>query len=251
MRQRVRSCGMSRRTDPARSRNLGPGVSRWRPKIARRQLLRAAKDATMQRFGTADAEARVPRAGAQLHRALAPAKTMRHDLAVARQENLAPCGRASTSGWIWKVGCAVAKGAADFILDAQRALLENPAPAMLIPSWQSPVAIVARLDRHGRRRRCDGVQFDTRPACDPESGPYLGGILSVDDDGVVGGGAALSLPLRIRAVLRSPGIDEHAPAPEAQLETQGIRVCVSRQIVRADRCAIAHEVGGRGVRART
>ena len=95
-----------------------------------------------------------------------------------------------------EVGGRSLEGAADFIFDAQRELIENPAPSMQVPSWQAPVAIVARLDDHGRRRGRDAAKFDMGPARDSEAGPYLGGVLPVNDDRVVGSRAALSLPFR-------------------------------------------------------
>src|ERR1700729_3208768 len=100
-----------------------------------------------------------------------------------------------------EVGCSGVEGTADFILDAQRALIENPAPPMLIPAWQAPVAIVARLDDHGRWRGCHAAKFDARPARHSKAGPNLGGVLAIYDDGIVSGCAALSLPLSIRTVL--------------------------------------------------
>ena len=102
---------------------------------------------------------------------------------------------------------------------------------------------MAAGDQHLVRRRARGLQVC---ACTPrhtKRRPNFARVLAIHADGVVRCCATLSLSLRVPLIARGAGVDEQASPREAQLETEGVSVRMSRLMVRADRSAIAQQAG--------
>ena len=76
--------------------------------------------------------------------------------------------------------------------------------------------------------------MDACAAGDAERRPDFRGVATIDDHGIVRGGSALTLALGIVLVGGRAAVHQYAAAVQRQLETQGIGMRMTRQIVGAD-----------------